>query len=128
MAPKNNSPPSCTLTRADLADAVFARLAMSRGQSADLVDMLLKEVADALHRGEDVKLASFGAFIVRDKRARIGRNPKTGADATIAARRVLLFRASKNLRDRVSGLDEERPRGMSHAARRDDTPALRKID
>ena len=89
--------------------------------------MLLTEVAEALGRGEDVKLASFGAFIVRDKRARIGRNPKTGADATIAARRVLLFHASRNLRDRVSGLGEVRREGMSHVPSRD-TPALRKMD
>jgi len=99
---------------------------MPRGQSADLVDMLLKEVVDALGRGEDVKLASFGAFIVRDKRARIGRNPKTGADATIAARRVLLFHASRTLRDRVGGRGEERREGMSDDASRDN-PALRKM-
>ena len=125
MAPRNNSPRGCTLTRADLAAAVVARLAMSRRQSADLVDMLLTEVADALGRGEDVKLASFGAFIVRDKRARIGRNPKPGADATIAARRVLLFHASRTLRDRVGVLVQEPPAGTSHGARGEDTPALR---
>ena len=101
---------------------------MSRGQSADLVDMLLAEVAEALGRGEDVKLASFGAFLVRDKRARIGRNPKTGAEATIAARRVLLFHASRSLRDRISGLDQRSPEGTSRVASRDDKFALRKED
>ena len=101
MASKPNPLPGRNLTRADLNAAVHARTATSKRQSADLVDMLLAEIVDALGRGEDVKLASFGAFVVRAKHERIGRNPKTGIETPIAARRVVLFRASGILRDHV---------------------------
>ena len=109
MAARSASPPVRTLTRADLTMAIYGRLSISKEQSAGLLDMMLTELTDALARGEDVKLASFGAFVVRDKCERVGRNPKTGIAAPIAARRVVLFRASGILRDHVSGASDEAP-------------------
>ena len=89
------------LTRADLADAVHRRVGLSRTESADLVEMVLGEIGDALVRGEQVKLSSFATFQVRQKNERIGRNPKTGEEVPISPRRVMSFRASNVLKDRI---------------------------
>ena len=124
MAARSVSPPVRTLTRADLTTAIYGRLAISKEQSAGLLDIMLNDIADALARGEDVKLASFGAFVVRDKCERIGRNPKTGIAAPIAARRVVLFRASQILRDQVCGAGDEVVHEASHAVKGDEAPAL----
>ena len=85
---------SATLTRQDLAEAVYAQVGLSRNESAELVDRVLEEVSARLVRGEVVKLSSFGTFAVRSKGGRIGRNPKTGEEVPISPRRVLVFRAS----------------------------------
>ena len=90
-----------TLTRADLAEAVYQRVGLSRTESADMVEMLLGEIADALVGGEQVKLSSFATFQVRQKNERIGRNPKTGEEVPISPRRVLSFRSSNVLKDRI---------------------------
>ncbi len=87
-----------TVTRADLSEAVYQEVGLSRNESADLVETVLNEVSDALVRGEMVKLSSFGSFAVRQKGERVGRNPKTGEEAPILPRRVLVFRASHALR------------------------------
>ena len=92
-----------TITRADLAEAVYAQVGLSRNESADLVETVLEEVCKALERGEMVKISSFGTFQVRSKRQRIGRNPKTGEEVPILPRRVLTFRASQMLKDRIAG-------------------------
>ncbi len=92
-----------TLTRMDLAEAVHAELGLSRNDSAALVESVLQHVSDALVRGESVKISSFGTFSVRDKAARVGRNPKTGQEVPIHPRRVLSFRASHLLKARVAG-------------------------
>lgn len=94
---------SRTVTRADLAEAVHRELGVSRQDSADLVQALLEEISDALAGGEPVKLSSFGAFNLRDKNGRIGRNPKTGEEVPIEPRRVLVFKPSQVLKDRVDG-------------------------
>ena len=91
-----------TITRADLSEAVYQRLGLSRAESAQLVEQVLREICDSLERGENVKLSSFGSFIVRSKNERIGRNPKTGVEVPIAPRRVLTFRASQLLRDQIA--------------------------
>ena len=91
-----------TLTRMDLSEAVFREVGLSRNESADLVESVLNRVSDALVRGEQVKLSSFGTFSVRDKNARVGRNPKTGQEAPIPPRRVLTFRPSHLMRERVA--------------------------
>lgn len=92
-----------TVTRADLAEAVYEEVGLSRNESADLVEMVLAEVSDALAEGESVKIASFGTFIVRQKGLRRGRNPKTGEEVPILPRRVLSFRASHILKDHING-------------------------
>lgn len=94
-----------TVTRADLLDAVYnACPTLSRAQARDLFEMTLEEIVGSLLRDEAVKLRSFGAFNVRAKRERIGRNPRNGVEATIDARRVLTFKASPTLTARVNGL------------------------
>lgn len=91
-----------TLTRMDLSEAVFREVGLSRNESADLVESVLKHLSDALVQGETVKISSFGTFSVRDKTARIGRNPKTGEEVPITPRRVLSFRPSHMMKDRVN--------------------------
>jgi len=90
-----------TLTRADLADALQREVGLSRADSAKLVEEILEHMCDALSRGENVKISGFGTFVLRDKGQRIGRNPKTGVEVPIAPRRVLTFRASQMMRDRI---------------------------
>jgi integration host factor subunit alpha len=92
---------SNTVTRMDLSEAVFQEVGLSRNESADLVESVLRHMSDALVRGESVKISSFGTFNVRDKTARVGRNPKTGEEVPIAPRRVLTFRPSHLMKDRV---------------------------
>ncbi|WP_119458332.1 integration host factor subunit alpha [Rhodospirillaceae bacterium SYSU D60014] len=91
-----------TVTRAQLSEAVYQEVGLSRNESADLVETILNEISDALSRGETVKISSFGSFFVRQKGERIGRNPKTGEEVPIRPRRVLVFRASHVLKNRVN--------------------------
>ncbi|MBM1219117.1 integration host factor subunit alpha [Ponticoccus sp. SC2-23] len=91
-----------TLTRMDLAEAVHSEVGLSRNDSADLVEAVLRHISDALVDGETVKISSFGTFSVREKSARIGRNPKTGEEVPIHPRRVLSFRASHLMKERVA--------------------------
>lgn len=91
-----------TVTRADLSEAVYQKVGLSRTESADLVELFLNEITDCLEKGETVKLSSFGSFIVRKKNKRIGRNPKTGEEVPIAPRRVLVFKPSNVLKDRIN--------------------------
>lgn len=90
-----------TLTRADLAEAVYNEVGLSRNESAEFVESVLDEVCDRLVDGESVKISSFGVFSLRDKAARIGRNPKTGEEKVITPRRVLTFRPSHVLKDKI---------------------------
>lgn len=92
-----------TLTRADLADALQREVGLSRADSAKLVEEILEHMCDALAKGENVKISGFGTFVLRDKGQRVGRNPKTGVEVPIAPRRVLTFRASQMMRDRIVG-------------------------
>ena len=91
-----------TVTRADLSEAVYQEVGLSRNESAELVDSVLEEVSSALTRGESVKISSFGSFLVRMKGERIGRNPKTGIEVPITPRRVVSFRASQLLKEQVA--------------------------
>lgn len=93
---------SKTVTRADLTEAVYQEVGLSRNESAQLVESVLEEIADTLSAGEAVKISSFGTFTVRDKAERVGRNPKTGEEVPILPRRVLVFRASHVLKDRIN--------------------------
>ena len=91
-----------TVTRAQLSEAVYQEVGLSRNESSDLVESVLKEISDTLTRGEPVKISSFGSFVVRQKGQRIGRNPKTGEEVPILPRRVLVFRASNVLKDLIN--------------------------
>ncbi|WP_371397632.1 integration host factor subunit alpha [Fretibacter rubidus] len=90
-----------TVTRADLAEAVYREIGLSRSESAELVESVIDHISDALLRGESVKLAGFGTFSLRDKKERMGRNPKTGEAVPITSRRVLSFKPSQVMRERV---------------------------
>ncbi len=91
-----------TLTRADLTDAIHRSLGLSRNESSAFVERILEEVCVSLERGETVKISSFGTFTVRQKRERMGRNPKTGEEVPITPRRVVTFRASHVLKDQIN--------------------------
>lgn len=91
-----------TVTRADLSEAVYQEVGLSRNESADLVESVLAEISDTLTEGETVKISSFGSFSVRQKGQRVGRNPKTGEEVPILPRRVLVFRASNVLKNRIN--------------------------
>jgi len=91
-----------TVTRAQLSEAVYQEVGLSRNESADLVETVIEEICNALVKGEMVKISSFGSFAVRRKGRRIGRNPKTGQEVPINPRRVLVFRASHLLKDQIN--------------------------
>lgn len=92
-----------TITRADLAEAIYQELGLSRNESATLVEQVLEEMTEALAKGRSVKISSFGSFSLRQKGERIGRNPKTGVEVPITPRKVLVFKASHVLKDRMNG-------------------------
>ena len=92
-----------TLTRSDLSEAVYREIGLSRNESSEMVESILSQISDALVRGENVKISSFGTFTVREKGARMGRNPKTGQEVPIEPRRVLVFRPSHIMKQRVNG-------------------------
>ena len=93
---------STALTRADLTEAVHREIGVSRAESSELVESVLAQIAERLIAGENVKISSFGSFVLRDKALRIGRNPKTGVEVAIEPRRVLTFRPSQMLRERIN--------------------------
>ena len=92
------------VTRADLAEAVYHEVGLTRKTSANLVDSVTEAISKVLERGETVKISGFGNFVVRHKKERIGRNPKTGEEVPISPRQVVVFRASHVLKDKVSGV------------------------
>jgi integration host factor subunit alpha len=96
-----------TVTRADLSEAVYQEVGLSRNESADLVESVLSEIAESLTQGETVKISSFGSFSVRQKGQRIGRNPKTGEEVPILPRKVLVFRASNVLKSLINSRGED---------------------
>ncbi|MEN3950373.1 integration host factor subunit alpha [Iodidimonas sp. SYSU 1G8] len=91
-----------TVTRADLSEAVYQEVGLSRNESAELVEKVLDIISDKLVEGESVKISSFGSFVVRSKGGRTGRNPKTGEEVPIGPRRVLVFRPSQVLKSIVA--------------------------
>lgn len=91
-----------TLTRADLAETINRKMGFSRSESLELVEAILAKMCDAMGDGENVKISGFGSFVLRDKSERIGRNPKTGVEVPITPRRVMTFRASQKLKERIA--------------------------
>ena len=102
MAKLSGNAEGRTITRADLSEAVYQRVGLSRTESSELVEMVIREMAQAIAKGETVKLSSFGSFIVRSKGERIGRNPKTGVEVPITPRRVMIFKPSNILKGRIN--------------------------
>jgi integration host factor subunit alpha len=92
-----------TVTRAHLAEMIYAEVGLSRNESADLLESVLSRMAATLEGGESVKISGFGTFSVRQKGRRVGRNPKTGEEVPILPRRVLVFRPSHVLKSRING-------------------------
>ena len=90
------------VTRADLADALCQNLGLARSECAQLLEDVLNEISDCLARGEPIKLPGFGSFLVRHKKEQMGRNPKTGEAVPISPRKVILFRPSQNLKQRIN--------------------------
>ena len=93
------------VTRADLGEAIYKKVGLSRSESAKLVELVLDEITSCLERGETVKLSSFGSFVVRSKGPRMGRNPKTGQEVPIKPRRVMAFKPSAILKQRLGQTD-----------------------
>src|SRR3972149_1383682 len=104
------------ITRAQPSEAVYPEVGLSRNESADLVESVLKEIAETLSHSETVKISSFGSFSVRQKGRRVGRNPKTGQEVPILPRKVLVFRASHVLKDRINKTLSAGARGATRAA------------
>ena len=90
-----------TLTKADLADMLFEQVGLNKREAKDMVEAFFEEIREALEKGESVKLSGFGNFELRKKSERPGRNPKTGEEIPITARRVVTFHASQKLKTRV---------------------------
>jgi integration host factor subunit alpha len=96
-----------TITRAELSEAVYQEVGLSRNESLDLLETVLEKISDTLITGESVKISSFGTFSIRSKSERIGRNPKTGIEVPITPRRVINFRPSNQLKLSVSGINNQ---------------------
>ena len=92
-----------TITRADLANAVYKTIGLSRAEAANMVEVVLDKICEAAERGEHVKISSFGTFLIRSKRERVGRNPKTGEEVPITERRVMTFKPSNIMKRRING-------------------------
>jgi len=106
-----------TVTRAQLTEAVYQEVGLSRNESAELVESVIAEISHALERGDMVKISSFGSFAVRRKGQRVGRNPKTGQEVAISPRRVLVFRASHALKHQINnGLNQPGQSGPGASA------------
>ena len=112
-----------TLTRADLSEAVFEKVNLPRNEAAELVESVLKQIVYALERGEPIKLSSFGSFGLRQKSERVGRNPKTGEIVPITPRRVIVFKASNIMKDRINAaLSKPAPTKKKGAAAKKTAP------
>ena len=96
-----------TLTRQDISEALYSKIGLSKHESAVMLESVLNQICDALINGESVKLSSFGTFYPRQKRERVGRNPKTGVTATINARRVISFKPSKLMKERTNKSEKQ---------------------
>jgi integration host factor subunit alpha len=103
-----------TVTRVELCEAVYQKVGLSRAESSAFVELVLKEISDCLEKGESVKLTGFGSFKVRKKGQRMGRNPKTGTEVPIAPRRVMVFKPSGILKQRMK--DRSIGNGKGNAA------------
>jgi integration host factor subunit alpha len=104
-------PQGDTMTKADIIEAIYQKIGYSKKDAADMVEMIFNTIKDTLARGEKIKISGFGNFVVRDKKARTGRNPQTGEAIQISARRVLTFKPSQVLRAEVNVTPTDKPSG-----------------
>ena len=91
-----------TITRTDLVNAIYQEVGLARSDCADLLEAVLNKITDSLAEGDPVKISSFASFSVRHQNGRPGRNPKTGEDAPVPPHKVVIFRASQSLKDKIS--------------------------
>jgi len=91
------------VTKADIIESVYEKVGFSKKEAAEIVEMVFDTIKETLERGEKIKISGFGNFIVRDKKSRVGRNPQTGEEIEISARRVLTFRPSQVLKNALNG-------------------------
>jgi integration host factor subunit alpha len=105
-----------TVTKADIIESVYEKVGFSKKEAAEIVEMVFDTIKETLERGEKIKVSGFGNFIVRDKKSRVGRNPQTGDEIEISARRVLTFRPSQVLKNALNGVAEEPVVGNGSAA------------
>ncbi len=91
-----------TMTKADIVETIYERIGFSKKESADIVELVFDTIKETLEKGEKIKISGFGNFVVRSKRPRIGRNPQTGQEIEISARRVLTFRPSQVLKSALN--------------------------
>ncbi len=109
------------MTKADIIESVYEKVGFSKKEAAEIVEMVFDTIKETLERGEKIKISGFGNFIVRDKKARVGRNPQTGKEIEISARRVLTFRPSQVLKNALNGIiGEVLPEGAAGAEDSDD--------
>ncbi len=94
-----------TMTKADIVEKVYSKIGFSKKEASELVEMVFSTLKDVLHKGDKVKISGFGNFVVREKNERVGRNPQTGEQIKISARRVLTFRPSQVLKAMLNGED-----------------------
>jgi len=99
---RKNARPFVTLTKADLIDSIYNQVGLSKGESAQVVELLLEIIKKTLESGEDLLISGFGKFCVKEKRKRSGRNPWTGEGLMLGERRVVTFRSSGRLRDKLN--------------------------
>ena len=97
------------MTKADIIESVYEKVGFSKKEAADVVEMVFDTIKETLERGEKIKISGFGNFIVREKKSRVGRNPQTGQEIEISARRVLTFRPSQVLKNALNGEEESTP-------------------
>ena len=90
-----------TITRADLAEELYRNIGLSHNESAEIIEMFFEEILQCFEKGEEVKLTSFGTFKIRNKKERVGRNPKTGVEAKISSRKVVTFKPSSHIKDKI---------------------------
>ena len=95
------------MTKADIIESVYEKVGFSKKEAAETVEMVFDTIKETLERGEKIKISGFGNFIVRDKKSRVGRNPQTGEEIEISARRVLTFRPSQVLKNALNGGPED---------------------
>jgi integration host factor subunit alpha len=101
------APEGVSVTKADIIESVYEKVGFSKKEAADVVEMVFDTIKETLERGEKIKISGFGNFIVRDKKSRVGRNPQTGQEIEISARRVLTFRPSQVLKNALNGMPDE---------------------